>query len=144
MTIEGRISIDVLFQDSDGTESLKTVALSGSEEPTADGAFPLVIAHFSGSLGAGVTSTIFNSNNQTATYRNAAGNLVRFNGGYVDGVAFSYSGRATLVGNVEGNDDIKITSLGGRVAVDQARVFLPVFRIETFDAGTYQLVVWGH
>ena len=145
MSIEGRISVDVLFQDSDGTESLKTVALSGSEEPTANQGFPLVIAHFTGSLGAGVTSTIFDSNNQTATYRNAAGNLVRFNGGYVDGVAFSYSGTATLIGTIEGEyDDIKITSRGGRVAVDQARAFSPVFRIETYDAGTYQLVVWGH
>jgi len=144
MSIEGRISIDVLFQDRDGTESLKTVALSGSEEPTAAGIYPLVIAHFTGSLGAGVTSTIFDSNNQTATYRNAAGNLVRFSGGYVDGVAFSYSGRATLVGNVEGNDEIQITSRGNLVAVDQSRSFLPVFRIETQDAGTYQLVVWGH
>ena len=145
MTIEGRISIDVLFQDSDGTESLKIVSLGGSEEPTEDSGLPLVIAHVTGSVGAGVTSTIFDSSVATTNYRNAAGQFVSFAGGYVDGVAFSYSGTATLIGLVEEIYEVmRITSRGGRVAVNQARQFYPKFRIETQDAGTYQLVVWGH
>jgi hypothetical protein len=145
VSIEGRISVDAVFHDKDGDESLKIVSLGGSEEPTADGEFPLVIAHVTGSVGAGGPFVIFDSSVATTTYRNAAGQFVSFAGGYVDGVAFSYSGTATLVGFVEEIYEVmRITSRGGRVAVNQGRQFYPKFRIETEDAGTYQLVVWGH
>jgi hypothetical protein len=69
MSIEGRINIDCLFHDKDGTASLKVVSLQDSKAYTTG-----KVAVVSGTVGTAVVTI------QVAptTYRNASGELVSF------------------------------------------------------------------
>ena len=86
MSIEGRINIDALFHDKDGTASLKVVSLVGSRE------------YLSGKV-AVVTGTVGASEQTIASvpsvYRNAAGSIVSFGNG-VQVIAFTCSSDAEL------------------------------------------------
>jgi len=69
MSIEGRISVDCLFHDKDGTASLKVVSLQEST-PISSGK----VAFISGTCGtSAVTIQV-----APTSYRDAAGNLVSF------------------------------------------------------------------
>ena len=71
MSINGRISIDAIFHDTDGTASISVVSLNESEEYSSG-----VVAVITGTA-SGVQQGL---NVQPTTYRNAAGNLVLFDG----------------------------------------------------------------
>ncbi len=148
-SVRGRVSVDVQFADStssDSVQSLKTITLQNATEHTNESAlYPLKVVMLTGT--AGTTDILVANLGSTTPYKNAAGANVIFSGGYVDGLAFSFSGDATL----RGLDDIdsvlfRVTSRAGRIAVDQGRHFLPVLRIAaagTSSTGTYRIVVWG-
>ena len=67
MSINGRISIDAIFHDTDGTASINVVSLNESEEYSTG-----VVAVITGTA-SGVLQSLPVS---PTTYRNAAGNLV--------------------------------------------------------------------
>lgn len=72
MSIEGRINIDVLFHDKDGTASLKVVSLQDSKEYTTG---KVAIVH--GTVGTtAVTFATSDAGDPTSTYRDASGALV--------------------------------------------------------------------
>lgn len=66
MAIDGRINVDVLFHDTDGTASLKVVSLEGSTSHTSG-----KVAIVTGTCGTSQQSI------STASYRDAAGQEVR-------------------------------------------------------------------
>ena len=75
MSIEGRINVDCLFHDKDGTASLKVVSLQDSKEYTTG-----KVAIVSGTVGTtAVTFTTYDNGNPTSTYRDASGQLLSFN-----------------------------------------------------------------
>jgi hypothetical protein len=67
MSINGRISVDAIFHDTDGTASISVVALNESQEYSSG-----VVAVITGTA-SGVLHTLPVS---PTTYRDAAGNLV--------------------------------------------------------------------
>jgi hypothetical protein len=72
MSIEGRINIDCLFHDKDGTASLKVVSLQDSKEYTTG-----KVAIVSGTVGTtAVTFASSDSGDPVSTYRDASGQLV--------------------------------------------------------------------
>jgi hypothetical protein len=74
MSIEGRINIDCLFHDKDGTASLKVVSLQDSKAYTTG-----KVAIVSGTVGTtAVTFVTQDDGSPTSTYRDASGTLVSF------------------------------------------------------------------
>ena len=74
MSIEGRISIDALFHDKDGTASLKVVSLQDSRAYTSG-----KVAIVSGTCGTSAVTFSSSDNGQpVGTYRDASGSLVSF------------------------------------------------------------------
>jgi hypothetical protein len=74
MSIEGRINIDCLFHDKDGTASLKVVSLQDSKAYTTG-----KVALVSGTVGTTAVTFISADNGDPAsTYRDASGSLVSF------------------------------------------------------------------
>ncbi len=72
MSIEGRINIDCLFHDKDGTASLKVVSLQDSKEYTTG-----KVAFVSGTVGTtAVTFLTSDAGGAASTYRDASGQLV--------------------------------------------------------------------
>lgn len=72
MSINGRISIDAIFHDKDGTASFKVVSLNDSREYTTG-----KVAIISGTVGTTeVTFTTRDDGDPTSTYRDASGELV--------------------------------------------------------------------
>ena len=67
MALNGRINVDVLFHDTDGTTSLKVVSLEGSSEYATG-----VVAVASGTVGTAQQTLNISS------YRGADGNVVAF------------------------------------------------------------------
>jgi hypothetical protein len=72
MSIEGRINIDVLFHDKNGTASLKVVSLQDSKAYTTG-----KVAIVSGTIGTtAVTFSTSDAGDAASTYRDASGGLV--------------------------------------------------------------------
>lgn len=72
MSIEGRINVDVLFHDKNGTTSLKVVSLQDSQEYTTGN-----VAIVSGTVGTtAVTFASSDAGDPVSTYRDASGQLV--------------------------------------------------------------------
>ena len=69
MSIEGRINVDVLFHDKDGTASLKVVSLQDSQEYTTG-----KVAVVTGTCGTTPLPLVL----QPSPFRDAAGALVSF------------------------------------------------------------------
>lgn len=159
--VRGRVSVDVQFRDSTtsaSVQSLKTIALQdATEHEDLPSGFPLKVVVLSGTVGTSEITVANFSSTSSYTYKNAAGVVPQFSGGYVNGVAFSYSGgRADLRCIVEGTEEaFKIQSRLNRVAVEQGRHFVPELKLRTFfsvdeagqplpTTGTYRIVVWGY
>lgn len=70
MAIDGRINVDVLFHDTDGTASLKVVSLEDSTAYTTG-----KVAVVTGTCGSEVVSAVSNG---VTTYKDAAGAAVTF------------------------------------------------------------------
>jgi len=79
MALNGRINVDVLFHDTDGTTSLKVVSLEDSKEYTTG-----KVAVVSGTVGTSQQSIV------SSSYRDAAGQEVSFSS--VTRVALQSSG----------------------------------------------------
>jgi len=74
MSIEGRINIDCLFHDTNGTASLKVVSLQDSKAYTTG-----KVAIVSGTVGTTAATFISADNGDaSSTYRDASGSLVSF------------------------------------------------------------------
>ena len=154
--VRGRVSVDVQFRDSTASasvQSLKTISLQDATEHEDESGAPLKVFVISGTVGTSEITVANFASTSSYTYRNSAGMVPVLSGGYVDGVAFSYTGgRASLrcIEPENAEDTFKIVSRLGRVAVDQGRHFVPELKLKTFATsgdtvatGSYRIVVWG-
>jgi hypothetical protein len=133
MAINGRINVDVLFHDTDGTTSLKVVSLEDSTEYTTG-----KVAIVTGTVG---TSAVAIST-QPSSYKDASGSLVSFNS--VGRVVF-LSSRNCLVQEIDTQSQVA-RSLGRITVGDCAPSLQQQFNIAPdFSAGTasYTLVLYG-
>jgi hypothetical protein len=92
MAINGRINVDVLFHDTDGTASLKVVSLEDSTEYTSG-----KVAIVTGTCGTTQVAITLNP----SEYRDASGDLVSFvSPALPDRVAFqAFGGNVVLTNN---------------------------------------------
>lgn len=121
MSIEGRISVDCLFHDKDGTASLKVLSLQDSDAYTTGGA-----AYWSGTCGTTAVTLSFGP----TTYRDAAGQLVTVMPGGDGRVAFLASGNGgsltqtsgplylmsqghACVSNIDEQESVSVAALAG-------------------------------
>lgn len=131
MGLDGRINVDVLFHDTDGTASLKVLSLEDSTAYTTG-----KVAIVAGTCGT-TAVTIATS---PSVYRNASGSLVSFS--TIERVAFAATPSATVDVQQRGaGGDNSITSRSGQVAV----VDTPAVTFVYTTAGTasYTLVIYG-
>jgi hypothetical protein len=133
MAINGRINVDVLFHDTDGTTSLKVVSLEGSTELTTG-----QVAIVTGTCGTAAVAISI----QPSAYKDASGNLVSFSS--VERVVF-LSSRNCLV--EETDTQSQVARSLGRVSVgDCSPSAQQNFNIAPqYSAGTasYTLVLYG-
>jgi hypothetical protein len=133
MAINGRINVDVLFHDTDGTTSLKVVSLEGSTELTTG-----QVAIVTGTCGTAAVAISI----QPSAYKDASGNLVSFSS--VERVVF-LSSRNCLV--EETDTQSQVARSLGRVSVgDCSPSAQQIFNIAPqYSAGTasYTLVLYG-
>jgi hypothetical protein len=132
MAINGRINVDVLFHDTDGTTSLKVVSLEGSTEYTTG-----KVAIVTGTVGTGTVGISI-----PPTYRNADGSLSTL--AAPSRVAFSATG-----GNLVQLSDANLLSLqskSGAVSVSDMEPIddnLSIQVIGTAGTASYTLVIYG-
>jgi hypothetical protein len=126
MSVEGRITVDALFHDADGTASLKVLSLESSMTFDAG-----VVAVVSGTAG---TATAVVS---TASYRNAAGETVSL---AATRLAFVSDNEAHC--QAAGNRPALFTS-GGQVAVTKMPAGTLFYVFTTAGTATYRLLMWG-
>lgn len=107
MALDGRINVDVLFHDTDGTTSLKVVSLEDSTSYTTG-----KIAVVTGTCGTQATTVA--SIGSFLSYRNASGSQVSFSS--FDRIAVS-SPERVILGGVGNYGSIGMESTAGRVAV---------------------------
>jgi hypothetical protein len=133
MAINGRINVDVLFHDTDGTTSLKVVSLEDSTEYTSG-----QVAIVTGTCGTAAVAISI----QPSAYKDASGNLVSFNS--VERVVF-LSSRNCLV--EETDTQSQVARSLGRVSVgDCSPSTQQNFNVAPqYSAGTasYTLVLYG-
>ena len=131
MAIDGRINVDVLFHDTDGTTSLKVVSLDDSTAYTTG-----KVAIVTGTVGtAEVTVSI-----SPSTYRDASGAIVNFTS--VSRFAFA----ATPGGIAFQEGDIaKVVSLDGQLAITSSNSASADDFLVSSAAGTasYTIVIYG-
>lgn len=141
MSIDGRITVDCLFHDKDGTTAIKVVSLEKTSSHDTG-----KVAFLAGTLS---TTEVTLLTNGVTTYRNAAGSTVAFE--YVRSVAFSYSGsgangNAYLTMREDGADLLTFSSREGKPSVCQGRsAYLPqiVLSAEGEGTGTYTIILHG-
>lgn len=135
MSINGSISVNALFHDTDGTTSLKIVSLKSSDEYTTG-----KVAVVSGT--AGTSAVTLDSPVLSPTYRDASGGLVSFS--TVRRILFSWSGQNPRTLTDAEYDTFKFTSSSGSVAaslIAQDNV-VPSLSAGT-GTGTYTIVIYG-
>jgi len=138
MAINGRINVDVLFHDTDGTTSLKVVSLEDSTEHTTGR-----VAVVTGTVGSAVV-TIQTS---PSIYRDSSGETVDFDQG--DGLVRRIAFQATGV-------RCKLSFQGGNLAYSSGAVSvidtlgvvaagdpLSIARDTTAGTASYTLVLYG-
>ena len=139
MSVEGRISVDVVFHDTDGTNAINVVTLAKSD------AYPSgIVQYLSGTAGTAAFSfgeSSFQGVGGT-TYRNAAGQEVSSG---ARRIAFSWSGGT---GDIRDLSEIEssaflLRSANGEVAVC-SHLGNATLQMSSCDTtGTYTLVVYG-
>jgi hypothetical protein len=85
MSVEGRIAVDVLFHDKDGTNAISVVSLQNAT-PISTG----IVAVASGVVGTSAVSVLIDP----TTYRDASGNVVSLT--YVNQIVFECSAECTV------------------------------------------------
>jgi len=137
MALDGRITVDVLFHDTDGTASLKVVSLEDSQS-YASGKVAIV----TGTCG---TALIAAASVAPSTYRDASGSIVSFTA--VTRAAFSATPAARALQEGSAEDAPRLFSAGGSVAVsdmdpeedNQSDWFVQT----TSGTASYTLVLYG-
>ena len=137
MALDGRITVDVLFHDTDGTASLKVVSLEDSQEYTSGKV--LIVTGTCGTTALTATSVA------PSTYRDASGSIVSFTA--VTRAAFSATPAARALQEGSGSDAPRLFSAGGSVAVsdmdpeedNQSDWFVQT----TAGTASYTLVLYG-
>ncbi len=129
MSVEGRISVDVLFHDKDGTNAINVLSLSSS-------------AQYTDGVVASVTRTVSAGTQQIPTdqYRDAAGNLVGISPTIM---AFVHSADCII----SQTDDVGGYSL--RVSVQPGKtIVIPVqaeygIAVQSLAGGTYTAILYS-
>jgi len=137
MAIDGRITVDVLFHNTDGTASLKVVSLEDSTEYTTG-----KVAIVTGTCG---TTAVTAASVSPSTYRDASGSIVSFT--EVTRAAFSATPAARALQEGSASDAPRLFSAGGSVAVSDMNPEednASDWQVQT-TAGTasYTLVLYG-
>lgn len=110
MSIDGRIDINVLFQDKSG-QRLKIVSLNDSQEYTTG-----KVAIVSGTVGtAAVTFITSDAGAPASTYRDASGSLVSFSG--ITKVALNATAFARTLVFTDVDSSISLSIPGGDVLI---------------------------
>jgi hypothetical protein len=132
MTLDGRVNVDVLFHDKNGTSSIKVVTLNNSVEyPNG------TVAVVTGT--AGTQAVSFGSIGQT-TYRNAAGQAVLMDS--VERVIFTWSGDFPRALDDYGDNQFYMQSVRGMPAVTYYPAFIPALRMGAgVGTGTYKIIL---
>lgn len=134
MSINGSISVNALFHDTDGTTSLKIVSLKSSDQYTTG-----KVAILTGTAG---TAAVSFSNFGATTYRDASGALVSFNEVYR--IAFSWSGSSERVLTESGDNAFLLRSTSSRIAVsDVPGIAVTPSVLAGTGTGTYAIVLYG-
>jgi len=131
MAITGRINVDVLFHDTDGTTSLKVVSLDDSTEYTTG-----KVAIVTGTCG----TTAVTVATAPSVYKDASGTAVSFS--TIERVAFSSPTLAYLDCGQRGQaGDNAVAARNGKASV----VDTPAITFVYTTAGTasYTLVIYG-
>jgi hypothetical protein len=137
MPLEGRISVDVGFTDTDssgGAQSLKRISLMEATSYTTGKV--AVVTGTAGTAATTVAATL------SLPYRDASGNLVSFS--EVRRVAFAYSGSVARSLNETQDSAFSIVSAEGRVAISEC--VLPGVSLQlgvSVGTGTYTIVLYG-
>lgn len=136
MALDGRITVDVLFHDTDGTASLKVVSLEDSQEYTSG-----KVAIVTGTCG---TSSVV-VDVAPSDSRDASGSIVSFSA--VTRAAFSATPAARALQEGSQSTSPRLFSAGGRVAacdMDPTEANDSAWQLQT-TAGTasYTLVLYG-
>jgi hypothetical protein len=133
MAINGRINVDVLFHDTDGTTSLKVVSLEGATEYTSG-----KVAIVSGTCG----TAALNISIPPTGYKDAAGNASTLS--LPSRVAFSATGSNRV--QLTDADALSLFSKGGSVSVSDKAASDDNLSVQvTGTAGTasFTLVLYG-
>ena len=133
MAIDGRINVDVLFHDTDGTASLKVVSLEDSTAYTTG-----KVAIVTGTVGTAQISIGI----PLASYKDAAGNTSTLS--MPTRVAFSATG-SNLVQLADANN-LSLFSKGGSVSVSDTVPADDGFSVQvnaTSGTASYTLVLYG-
>ena len=137
MSIDGRINVDCLFHDKDGTASLKVVSLQESTAYTTG-----KVAIITGTVGTAQTTIAV-----ADVYKNAAGDAVTI--GESERVMFSYKGAAGFARRLElvDFDDFafaRIVSRDDQISTSTG-TNIDAFRITASagNTGTYRIVIFG-
>jgi hypothetical protein len=136
MPLEGRISVDVGFTDTDssgGAQSLKRISLMEATSYTTG-----KVAVVTGTAGTAATTVAVTV---SLPYRDASGNLVSFS--EVRRVAFSYSGNARRLSETL-DSAFSIVSAEGRVAISEC--VQPGVSLQlgaSVGTGSYTIVLYG-
>lgn len=132
MTLDGRVNVDVLFHDVNGTSSIKVVTLNQSQE-YPDGKVAVITGT------AGTQAVSFGSIGQT-TYRNAAGQAVLMDS--VERVIFTWSGDFPRALDDYGDNQFYMQSVRGIPAVTYYPAFIPALRMGAgVGTGTYKIIL---
>lgn len=140
MTIEGRINVDALFHDRDGTTAMKVVSLRSSNEYTTG-----KVAIITGTAGtASIAFNVFSA----PDYPDVTGVSTPFS--LVKCVAFSWGGGfERVLSSVESNSTYSLPSSGGRVAIAQCDIDTDETPIAShvissgLGTGTYKILIYG-
>jgi len=133
MALDGRITVDVLFHDTDGTASLKVVSLEDSTEYTSG-----QVAIVTGTVGTSAV-TVYSGGTLTPAYRKANGDLV----------SFSEISRVALLGTpaVEisepGPSRVSARSSGGLAVVSCFESPGTITVVSDSGTSSYTLVIYG-
>jgi hypothetical protein len=131
MSIEGRINVDALFHDKDGTASLKVVSLQDSKAYTTG-----KVAIVTGTVG---TSQI-GLNTYAPAYRDSSGSLVTFS--TLSRVVFSYSGStAKKLLDIDGN--FLLSSRNNEPAASSVSGNVDAVIDPGSGTGTYTIILYG-
>jgi hypothetical protein len=133
MSIDGRITVDALFHDKDGTASLKVVSLAAASTYTTE---KVVLVQKT----AGTGSVTINY----GAYRDASGNIVTISS--PKRMAFAWSGATMAVLTDNTDDKFKVSSRNGEISVtsfDPSDTSSISPRFIAGETGTYTFVLVG-